>query len=187
MNETTGTPATDAELITLAQSGEVEAFGHLYERYLDRIYRYIRARVGQDRVAEDIAEMVFLRSFESLDGYEDRGYPFSAYLYQVARNLLVDHYRQPDDHLPLQRIDGKESSSPDSEELAIQQEKMAVLVEALTRLPDEYQEVIRLRVLMQLPTAETAKWMSRSDGAVRVLLHRAMKALKRQAEEIYES
>jgi RNA polymerase sigma-70 factor (ECF subfamily) len=187
MIETHSTDVTDAELISLAQGGEVEAFGQLYERYLDRIYRYVRSRVSQERVAEDITEMVFLRSFESLDSYEDRGHPFSAFLYQVARNLLVDHYRQAEDHVPLQRVENTESDTFDSEQSTIQRERMAVLVEAMAHLPDEYQEVIRLRVLMQLPTAETAEWMDKSDGAVRVLLHRAMKALKKQAEEIYES
>lgn len=187
MNETTGKSATDAELITLAQSGEVDAFGHLYERYLDRIFRYVRARVGEKHVAEDITEMVFLRSFESLDTYEERGHPFSAYLYQVARNLLVDHYREDDDLIPLQRIETKEAIASDSEQTAIKREMMAVLVKAMTKLPAEYQEVIRLRILLQLPTSETAEWMDRSTGAIRVLLHRAMKALKKQADEIYES
>jgi RNA polymerase sigma-70 factor (ECF subfamily) len=187
MDETIETLSTDAELIALAKSGEVEAFGHLYERYLERIFRYVRSRVGQEHVAEDITEMVFLRSFESLDSYEERGHPFSAYLYQVTRNLLVDHYRQADDEIPLQKIENTESSSADSEKSAIQNERMRVIVEALTQLPDEYQEVIRLRILMQLPTSEAAEWMDRSDGAIRVLLHRAMKALKKQAEVIYES
>lgn len=187
MNETKGTPATDAELIARAQRGEVEAFGQLYERYLDRIFRYVRSRVGQERTAEDIAELVFLRSFEALDMYEERGHPFSAYLYQVARNLLVDHYRQSDDHVPLQRIENTEASAANSEQSTIEMERMQVLRKALNELPDEYQEVIRLRVLMQLPTAEAAEWLDRSDGAVRVLLHRAMKALKKQAEEMYES
>jgi RNA polymerase sigma-70 factor (ECF subfamily) len=187
MDETNDTRLTDAELITQAQRGDVEAFGRLYERYLDRIFRYVRSRVGQERIAEDITEMVFLRSFESLDSYEERGHPFSAYLYQVARNLLVDHYRQTENHLPLFQVENKESSTADSEQTTIQKERMAALMKALTDLPDEYQEVIRLRVLMQLPTADTAQWMNRSDGAVRVLLHRAMKALKKQAEQIYES
>jgi RNA polymerase sigma-70 factor (ECF subfamily) len=187
MNETSRTPSADAELITQAQKGDVDAFGQLYERYIDRIFRYIRARVGQDRIAEDISEMVFLRSFESLDAYKERGHPFSAYLYQVARNLLVDHYREVDNTLPLQGIESKEASTLDTEQSAIQQEKMAALVDALANLPDEYQEVIRLRVLMQMPTSETSEWMNRSEGAVRVLLHRAMKALKKKAEEIYES
>ncbi|MGD2059200.1 MAG: sigma-70 family RNA polymerase sigma factor [Anaerolineales bacterium] len=187
MNEATEVLTTDAELITLAQSGEVNAFGQLYERYLDRIFRYVLSRVDQEHVAEDITEMVFLRSFESLATYEDRGHPFSAYLYQVARNLLVDHYRQSEDLVPLKKIEHKGSKASDSEQSAIQQERIEVIAEALMELPEEYQEVIRLRVLMQLPTAETADWMDRSDGAVRVLLHRAMKALKKHVEEKYES
>ena len=80
MNEGQTTERSDAELIDLAQRGESEAYGELYRRYLDPIYRYIRIRVGEDRLAEDLSEMVFLRSFESLGKYKERGHPFSAYL-----------------------------------------------------------------------------------------------------------
>src|SRR3990172_6387302 len=123
MTEGQATERSDAELIALAQTGESEAFGELYRRYLDPIYRYIRVRVGENRLAEDLSEMVFLRSFESLGKYKERGHPFSAYLYRVARNL---------------------------------------------------------RVVLGLTTAEVAVWMGRSEGAVRVLLHRALKSLREQ-------
>ncbi|MFV9675921.1 MAG: sigma-70 family RNA polymerase sigma factor, partial [Anaerolineales bacterium] len=95
----------DARLIERAKRGEVEAFGCLYERYLESIYRYIRTRVAEDRTAEDLTETVFLRSFESLSRYKEKGLRFSAFLYQIARNLLVDHYRQKEEELPLESAD----------------------------------------------------------------------------------
>ena len=78
--------ASDRDLITSAQAGNSEAFGELYRRYLPQIFGYIRLRVGMERDAEDLAEMVFLKSFESIHRYEDRGVPFSAFLYKVARH-----------------------------------------------------------------------------------------------------
>src|SRR3989337_814471 len=93
MGEGVERSASDFDLISRAQSGDADAFGELYLRYVNPIYRYIRMRVGDTQVAEDLTEMVFLRSFKSLPDYRERGHPFSAFLYRVARNMLIDHYR----------------------------------------------------------------------------------------------
>lgn len=173
----------DAELIARAQAGEVKAFGELYQRYLDLIYRYIRVRVAEDRVAEDLTEVVFLRSFEALGRYKERGRPFSAFLYQVARNLLVDHYRQKKEEISIEDANQMATSTPTVDEQVIQSERIREIGHALTSLPSDYQEVIRLRVILALSTAEVAAWMGRSEGAIRVLLHRALTALRRRLVE----
>lgn len=173
----------DAELIARAQGGEVEAFGELYQRYLDLIYRYIRVRVAEDRVAEDLTEVVFLRSFEALGRYKERGRLFSAFLYQVARNLLVDHYRQKKEEVSIEDANQMATSAPTVDEQVIQSERIREIGHALTSLPPDYQEVIRLRVILALSTAEVAAWMGRSEGAIRVLLHRALTALRRRLVE----
>jgi RNA polymerase sigma-70 factor (ECF subfamily) len=170
----------DARLIERAKQGEVEAFGCLYERYLESIYRYIRTRVAEDRTAEDLTETVFLRSFESLSRYKEKGLRFSAFLYQIARNLLVDHYRQKEEELPLESADQISVSPSRIDDIIVIQDQVDRLRVGLEALPEEYREIIRLRVLLELSTAECAQWIGRSEGAVRVLLHRAMKALKRQ-------
>lgn len=170
----------DARLIERAKRGEVEAFGCLYERYLESIYRYIRTRVAEDRTAEDLTETVFLRSFESLNRYKEKGLRFSAFLYQIARNLLVDHYRQKEEELPLESADQISVSPSRIDDIIVIQDQVDRLRVGLEALPEEYREIIRLRVLLELSTTECAEWIGRSEGAVRVLLHRAMKALKRQ-------
>ena len=170
----------DARLIERAKRGEVEAFGCLYERYLESIYRYIRTRVADDRTAEDLTETVFLRSFESLSRYQEKGLRFSAFLYQIARNLLVDHYRQKEEELPIESADQVSVSPSRVDDLIVIQDQVDRLRVGLDALPEEYREIIRLRVLLELSTTECAEWIGRSEGAVRVLLHRAMKALKRQ-------
>ncbi len=170
----------DARLIERAKRGEVEAFGCLYERYLESIYRYIRTRVAEDRTAEDLTETVFLRSYESLSRYKEKGLRFSAFLYQIARNLLVDHYRQKEEELPLESADQISVSPSRIDDIIVIQDQVDRLRVGLEALPEEYREIIRLRVLLELSTTECAQWIGRSEGAVRVLLHRAMKALKRQ-------
>ena len=183
MGETETSAISDADLIARAQHGQVEAFGELYRRYLDPIYRYVRMRVNAESDAEDISERVFLRTFEALDRYEERGHPFSAYLYRVARNLLVYHYRRQPASVGLEEAAdvGEVESDPDT--VVIRREEVRQISEAIEQLPEDYREVIRLRVVLELPNATVAAWMERSPGAVRVLLHRALKALREGVSE----
>jgi RNA polymerase sigma-70 factor (ECF subfamily) len=178
MDENGYKQSEDAERISRAQDGDVEAFGDLYQKYLNPIYRYIRVRVAESRTAEDLTEAVFLRSFEALGDYEERGLPFSAFLFKVTRNLLVDHYRQQKDEAPLETAERVTVQEPALDEQLIEKEATSALREALSDLPPDYQDVIRLRVLLSMPTATVADWMNRSEGAIRVLLHRALKNLR---------
>lgn len=182
MTEERESKTADASLIARAQGGDAEAFGRLYERYVTQIYRYLRSRVGNNRDAEDLTEAVFIRSFEALDSYEERGYPYSAFLYQVARNVLIDHYRSTSEEYPLEDSGPFVAPDPDPERRAIEADEADRLLRKMKELPEDYQEVIRLRVLLSLPTATAAEWLDRSEGAVRVLLYRALKALRQLAE-----
>lgn len=178
MTEAGGPHPSDAELIARAQDGEVRAFGELYERYLDPIYRYIRSRVEAEADAEDLCESVFMRSFEALERYEDQGHPYSAYLYRLARNSLVDYYRAGRMEFDLERADRELRAAADLDHRLDQREQLRSIAEALASLPEDYGEVIRLRLVLEFPTDSVAEWMQRSPGAVRVLLHRALKALR---------
>lgn len=168
------------ELIARARRGDREAFADLYQRYLPMIYAYVRARVFDDHDAEDLTEQVFLRAYQSLDRYRGRGWPYSAFLYRVARNLLVDHIRRSRSTLPVEAAEALPDATPSADETLIRGEERRRLRQALERLPADYQEVIRLRLLLSLPTATAAAWMGRNQGAVRVLLYRAMRALRRE-------
>jgi RNA polymerase sigma-70 factor (ECF subfamily) len=186
MSESTDRSPADSELIARAQRGEVEAFGALYERYLDPIYRYIMMRVDLQSDAEDLCETVFLRTYEALDRYQEQGYPFSAYLYQVARNLLADYYRRQDQDSDLEDAIDRPDSGIDPDGQIEQQEQFGEIALALGKLSEDYREVIRLRLVMELPTSTVATWMDRSEGAVRVLLHRALTALREHLNETSE-
>ena len=178
MFESQNAELADAILIARAQAGEIEAFGKLYERYVVLIYRYVLARVNAESDAEDLTEIVFMRAFEALHRYRERGRPFSAFLYQVARNALVDHYRQQRKVESIEAVEKLPSLGPAPDERLLAEERATVLRRALAELPEDYQEVIRLRIMLSLPTAAVGEWLGRSDGAVRVLLHRALKSLR---------
>ena len=180
MVEETHTSPDDAQLIALVQQGEIEAFGELYTRYLDTIYRYVRLRVHDDRAAEDLTEEVFLRAFKALGTYEERGLPFSAFLFRVTKNLLADHYRRQPEEISLEDADQVPLTATGLDETLIEMERRKALYHAIFGLPPEYQEVIRLRVILGMSTTNAAAWMDRSEGALRVLLHRALKALREQ-------
>ena len=181
MIEETG--KSDAELIAQAQAGQVESFGELYQRHLEAIYLFIKSRVSSLHDAEDLTETVFLQAFEALERYEERGAPFSAYLYRIARNLVIDHYRGQEPVEPLEDLDWRYGQEAVAERQMIDQEQVARIEKALARLPDHYQEVIRLRLLVGISTDQVAEWMDREPSTIRVIQHRALKALRKQMDQ----
>ena len=138
--------------------------------------------MARDQDAEDLTENVFVRSYESLDKYQERGWPYSAFLYQVARNMLVDHYRQENGAQLVELDEPLASTDPTMEQRMLQSDFAQEATAAVSELPEDYQEIIRLRILMGISTKRAAEWMDRSEGATRVLLHRALKALREQLD-----
>jgi RNA polymerase sigma-70 factor (ECF subfamily) len=153
---------TEAEqeqaLVSQAIDGDADAFGVLYLDHLDAIYRYIYYRVADEQLAEDLTEEVFVRAWTALPKYEPQGYRFTSWLYRIARNLVVDHYRLPEDQL---------ADHQDYESLA----------NAIKQLGDDEQQVIVLRFMEGLSHREVAEVIGKSEGASRVIQHRALEAL----------
>jgi len=173
-------------LIRRFQAGDREAFGELYQRYVKAIYGYIRLRVDSESDAEDLAEIVFMRSFEALGKYQERGAPFGAFLYKVARHLVVDSYRSKVPVLPLEEAEIHPDGAPTIEANLVEGERRSEALAAMSRLSERHREVIRLRVLLGLPTETVATWMGNSPAGIRVLLHRALKALRAAMETGHE-
>jgi len=182
----TPSSSTDGELIRRYQAGDREAFGELYQRYVKAIYGYIRLRVDSESDAEDLAETVFMRSFVAMGKYKERGAPFAAFLYKVARHLVVDSYRSKVPVLPLEAAETHPDGAPTVEARLVERERGSEALAALTRLSERHREVIRLRVLLGLPTETVAAWMGNSPTGIRVLLHRALKALRTAMETGHE-
>jgi RNA polymerase sigma-70 factor (ECF subfamily) len=170
----------ESQLIQSAKAGDEQAFGKLYQRNLAAVYRFFYSRLDNPQDAEDLTEETFLRIWRSLPGYKDRGVPFLAYAYRIARNLLIDHYRRYDNSSKITQLqDGLEHrSQPDPGETAMDNLTHDEVRQALSHLGEDYQTVIVSRFLGELSTKEVAVLMDRSPGSVRALQHRALKALR---------
>jgi RNA polymerase sigma-70 factor (ECF subfamily) len=175
----------DIQLLKIAQEGNTEAFGAIYERYAEKVFRYLSAHLGSRLDAEDLTEEVFIRVWRSLPDYRERGSPFLSFVFRVARNALIDHYRRE------RRVVGQLSSDevmiadhkPGPGEIVSEQMERQELREALEGLREDYRNVLILRFLSDLSPEDTAIAMGRSAGAVRVLQHRALAALRVRLEK----
>lgn len=166
-----------SQLTARARQGDKEAYGDLYELYLDEIYRYVYYRVSNEADAEDLTEQVFLKAWENLPAY--RGdVPFKAWLYRIARNATVDHYRTRKQSLPLNETDSLVDKKDLPEEKALSRETALRLNGAISKLSPLHQDVIILRFVNGHSTAEIAQILERSTGSVRVLQHRALNAIQ---------
>lgn len=167
----------ESKLTARARQGDKEAYGDLYELYLDEIYRYIFYRVSNEADAEDLTEQVFLKAWENLSNY--RGdVPLKAWLYRIARNTTVDHYRTRKQNIPLDENMSLIDKKDQPEEKALTQETALRLNGAISKLSPLHQDVIILRFVNGYSTEEIAQILERSNGAVRVLQHRALKAIQ---------
>jgi len=169
-----------AVLVTRAQAGDTAAFGDLYEQYSPLVFRFLRRRIdGSDEVVEDLAEDVFVKVYEKLDRYVERGLPFTAWLYRIAHNHLVDHLRSRPRYQAnsLDEVaEVAERSAPSAFGQVLDQQALAP---ALARLTPEQRQAVELRFLEGLSVAETASTMSRSEEAVKKLQARALANLRR--------
>ena len=175
----------DQELINKAQHGDTLAFGELYECHAPVIFRYLFAHLDSRMDAEDLTGEVFLKTWQTLPKYNEHGVPFLAFLFRVARNVLVDHYRHtnrlqstaPED---LDRY--KQEGGAEEIELVGSHLEHQHILRVLSRLRPDYQSVLTLRFISELSPEETALAMERSIGAIRVLQHRALAALRRELD-----
>ncbi len=171
---------SDNQLVEIARQGDVQAYGEIYNRYVVKIYRYFLAHLDNAHDAEDLTEEVFLRVWRSISGYEEKGVPFYALLFQVARNGLIDFYRRSVQSKQLVSIDDVSipDKGADPGEIVIKNFRHKELREAMQGLREDYRTVLALRFLSGFSPEETARAMGRSQGAVRVLQHRALAALR---------
>ncbi len=168
-------------LVQKAQQNDNEAFAELYELYFDKIYRYIMLKTGNRTDAEDMTQQVFLKAFKSLSSYQYKSVPFSAWLYRIAHNQIVDYFRlssrQQTCELAEEIVPDDSDNNPQNKtELKMDTESLIKATRQLTKLQ---QEVIALRFSSDLPVAEVARLMGKSEGAVKALQHSAVIALRK--------
>ena len=172
----------EKDLAVRAARFDREAFGALYDRYVAKIYQYIYYKTGSANEAEDLTAQVFLRAWEAISGYEWRDYPFSAWLFRIARNLVVDYHRARRDTVTLDGPEDRAEIRPDDDD-APEKSLQALftsqqLQQAVSQLTEEQQEVIILRFIEGYSTAEIAVLMGKREGAVRGLQFRGLATLR---------
>lgn len=176
----------EVQLIEQAQAGSAEAFGQLYEKYAAAIFRYVFAHVDNRLDAEDLTEEVFLRAWRSISRYHQQDTPFLAYMFRIARNAIIDHHRSSRRSKQVMSLENDDRPDrqikdvrPDPSDLVSDSMERQEMRKLLDQLQEDYRTVILLRFLSGLDPDETAKVMDRSPGAVRVLQHRALTALRK--------
>ncbi len=172
----------EESLVRRAKNGDEKAFGELYEAHFNRIYRYVVVRIGDRMEAEDVTQQVFVHAISAMSSFKWQGRPFIAWLFRIAHNQVVDYLRvkkkQERQSVPLVTdclVSDVESPERTLEyNLGIQQ-----LAAATKRLTDAQREVISLRFAGDLPIAEVARIMGKSEGAIKALQHSAILALRK--------
>jgi len=168
-----------AGLVALAQQGDGEAFGEIYDAYVDMIYRYLYYRVGSHSLAEDLTSETFLRALRRIDSFSWQGKDIGAWFTTIARNLVTDHVKSSRFRLEVTTADMLDADRADDgiEGEVLTRLQNAALLDAVRQLKPEQQECIVLRFLQGLSVAETADVMGRTEGAVKQLQLRAVRAL----------
>src|SRR5881398_322402 len=188
-NETAGTAALSrgissdelARLVERGKQGNREALEELYLIHFDRIYSYLHMSVGNRHDAEDLTTQVFVKMLESIGKFRWRSAPFSAWLFRIAHNLAMDHFRasrrwQPEEEVP--EPEGSEESS--AEEAALQSIGRRSMLELIENLSHEQKQVLTLKFVFNFSNGEAATILGKTEGAVKSLQHRALASLQKQ-------
>ena len=179
-------------LVERAQAGDAEAFGLIYDRYVDTVFRFVYFRVGNRQLAEDLTSDTFLRALKRIGSFTWQGRDLGAWLVTIARNLVADHFKSgryrlevtTGDVLDADREDRGPEGSPES--AVVDHITNVALLTAVKQLNPEQQECIVLRFLQGFSVAETAQTMGKNEGAIKALQYRAVRALARLLPEGFQ-
>ncbi|HVF05221.1 MAG TPA: sigma-70 family RNA polymerase sigma factor [Frankiaceae bacterium] len=179
--ETAAPDAVVADLVERAQAGNADAFGQLYDRYVDTIFRYVYYRVGSQPLAEDLVSETFLRALRRITSFTWQGRDFGAWLVTIARNLITDYYKSSRYKLeaPTGEMLDADRTVDGPENLVLDSLTNVTLLRAVKMLGAEQQECVVLRFLQGFSVTETALAMGKTDGAIKALQYRAVQSLKK--------
>ena len=175
------TAAEVRRLVERAQNGDREALEELYLIHFDRIYSYLQMTVGNRHDAEDLTNQTFVKMLERIGSFEWRKVPISAWLFRIAHNLAMDHFRahrrwQPEEE-PPEPADSAELSAEEEAMQSIGRQSMLEMIEGLS--PDQ-QQVLTLKFVFNFPNGDVATILGKTEGAVKSLQHRALASLQRE-------
>ena len=169
------------ELVARGQQGDREALEELYLIHFDRIYSYLHVSVGNRHDAEDLTTQTFLKMLEKIGSFKWQSAPFSAWLFRIAHNLAMDHFRarkrvQPEEEVP----EPAGSEEPSAELEAMKSIGRQSMIELIDKLSPEQQQVLTLKFVFNFPNADVAKILDKTEGAIKSLQHRALASLQKQ-------
>jgi RNA polymerase sigma-70 factor (ECF subfamily) len=172
------------QLVTRAQVGDRRALEELYLQHFDRIYSYLHMTVGNRHDAEDLTTQTFLKMLESIARFQWGSAPFSAWLFRIAHNLAMDHFRarrrwQPEEEVP-EPPGAVESSAEDQAIRALSSQNMFDLIDQLS---DEQRHVLILKFVFDFSNVEAATVLDKTEGAVKSLQHRALASLQKHVAD----
>jgi RNA polymerase sigma-70 factor (ECF subfamily) len=169
------------KLVERGQQGDRDALEELYLIHFDRIYSYLHMSVGNKHDAEDLTTQTFLKMLEAIGRFRWQSAPFSAWLFRIAHNLAMDHFRsrrrwQPEEEVP-EPIGSEEPSAELEAMQSIGRQSMLKLIETLS---PEQQQVLTLKFVFNFQNADVAKILDKTEGAIKSLQHRALASLQKQ-------
>ena len=175
------------KLVERGQRGDREALEELYLLHFDRIYSYLHMTVGNRHDAEDLTTQTFMKMLESIKRFRWQSAPFAAWLFRIAHNLAMDHFRasrrwQPEEEVP----EPVGESEPSAEAAAFQSIGRQSMLELIEGLSQEQKQVLTLKFVFNLPNGEVATILGKTEGAIKSLQHRALVSLQKQIPETPE-
>jgi RNA polymerase sigma-70 factor (ECF subfamily) len=171
---------TVRRLVERGQQGEREALEELYLLHFDRIYSYLHMSVGNRHDAEDLTTQTFLKMLESITRFRWQSAPFSAWLFRIAHNLAMDHFRASRRWQPEEDVPEPGETEPSAELAAFQSIGRQSMLELIEGLSQEQRQVLTLKFVFNLPNAEVATILGKTEGAIKSLQHRALVSLQKQ-------
>jgi len=160
------------------------AFGQLYEIYVDRIYNYLYYRTADRDEAEDLTSRVFFRAIQHIGRYENKGVPFSAWLYRIARNMVTNWYRDNSRRSMISIDRVSRLNRIESPEVMLERDQdQALVLASIRKLPADRQDLLLLKFVDRLSNAEIGQIMGRSEGAIKSLYHRTLTSLKTEVAQ----
>jgi RNA polymerase sigma-70 factor (ECF subfamily) len=167
------------ELVARAQAGDREALEELYLEHFDRIYSYLHMTVGNRHDAEDLTTQTFLRMLESIRKFQWGTAPFSAWLFRIAHNLAMDHFRARRRWQPEEEVPEPEQVESSAEEEALKILSSESMFDLIEQLSDEQRQVLILKFVFDFSNLEAATVLDKTEGAVKSLQHRALASLQK--------
>lgn len=169
---------SDIFLIRKMKKGDRDAFGKLYLKYLDAIYRYVYFRVGQEKtVAEDISEEVFFKAWEHIGSFKEHKGTLKAWLYMIAKNAVTDHFRNNKSMANIEEV--VISANENIEETVEYNDQVNTLMSHLNLLTDDQRQVLTMKYIEEMSNEEIAQILDKNEDAIRAVQHRALQKLKK--------